>query len=201
MKNGANVREHYDLLIAEENDPFRDPDSLRAYMDRWDGQPFLDALELTGNEAVLEIGVGTGRLAARVIPGCRQFWGIDLSPKTVARAGENLQPGDGVHLICGDFMEYALPRKFDVIYSSLTLMHIFDKAAFIGKVSEILENNGRFVLSLDKNRETCIDMGTRKVQIYPDDPAVIAEYIRAVGMTLTSSWETEAAWVLACRKD
>lgn len=201
MKNGANVREHYDLLIAEENDPFRDPDSLRAYMDRWDGQPFLDALELTGNEVVLEIGVGTGRLAARVIPGCRLFWGIDLSPKTVARAGENLQPGDGVHLICGDFMECALPRKFDVIYSSLTLMHIFDKAAFIKKVSELLENSGRFVLSLDKNQETWIDMGTRKVQIYPDDPAVIAEYIRAVGMTLTSSWETEAAWVLACRKD
>ena len=57
------------------------------------------------------------------------------------------------------------------------------------------------MLSLDKNQETWIDMGTRRVQIYPDDPAVIAEYIRAAGMTLTSSWETEAAWVLACRKD
>ena len=84
-----NVIEHYDRLIDEENDPVRDVPALKAYMDRWDGADFLDAMELSKSKRVLEIGVGTGRLAVRVIPACREFVGIDLSPKTIARAAEN----------------------------------------------------------------------------------------------------------------
>ena len=194
------VKTHYDLLIDEENDPFRDPEPLRAYMDRWDGNLFLDALELTGTERVLEIGVGTGRLAGRVIPQCGCFTGIDLSPKTIARARENLNPPANVELLCGDFLAFLPEEPFDVIYCSLTMMHFSDKAAFLSKVASLLRVGGRFVLSLDKNRVPWIDMGSRKVQIYPDDPAQTAEYIRAVGMDMTDGWETEAAWVLAGRK-
>lgn len=84
-------RTHYDLLIDEGNDPYRDPPVLQAYMDNWDGQPFLDALELTRDKSVLEIGIGTGRLAARAAPRCARLTGIDLSPKTIARARE--KPG------------------------------------------------------------------------------------------------------------
>lgn len=47
-------------------------------MDKWDGQQFIDDLQLSGNEAVLEIGVGTGRLAIKVCAICREFYGIDL---------------------------------------------------------------------------------------------------------------------------
>ena len=31
------VQTHYDLLIKENNDPFRDPPALRKYMESWDG--------------------------------------------------------------------------------------------------------------------------------------------------------------------
>ena len=34
------VVNHYDLLIEEENDPFRDPPFLQEYMSEWDGKPF-----------------------------------------------------------------------------------------------------------------------------------------------------------------
>lgn len=128
------VSEHYDLLIDENNDPARDPWPLREYMDKWDGRQFIDSLQLTKEKSVLEIGVGTGRLAVRVAPECREFCGIDLSPKTVKRAKENLKEQTNVALICGDFMSYEFGRKFDVIYSSLTFMHIRDKQAAINKV-------------------------------------------------------------------
>lgn len=41
-----NLIKHYDLLIDENNDPVRDSQPLRDYMDRWDGQAFIDKMKL-----------------------------------------------------------------------------------------------------------------------------------------------------------
>lgn len=189
------VIRHYDLMIDENNDPARDPEPLREYMDKWDGRQFTDWLQLTKEKSVLEIGVGTGRLAVRVAPECREFCGIDLSPKTVKRAKENLKEQTNVALICGDFMSYEFGRKFDVIYSSLTFMHIRDKQAAINKVRSLLNIGGRFVLSIDKNQSDTIDYGTRKIKIYPDNKEDIVKYITQSGMNLMKVFETDFAFV------
>lgn len=194
------VIRHYDLMIDENNDPVHDPEPLREYMDKWDGQQFIDLLQLTKEKSVLEIGVGTGRLAVRVAPECREFCGIDLSPKTVKRAKENLKEQTNVALICGDFMSYEFGRKFDVIYSSLTFMHIKDKQAAINKVKTLLNISGRFVLSIDKSQSDTIEYGTRKIKIHPDRKEDIAEYINQSGMSLIKVFETEFAEIFAAAK-
>ena len=194
------VSKHYDLLIEENNDPVRDPEPLRVYMDKWDGQKFIDSLQLTKEKSVLEIGVGTGRLAVRTAPECREFFGIDISPKTVKRAKENLKKQTNVTLVCGDFMSYEFGRKFDVIYSSLTFMHIKDKQAAINKVKTLLNIGGRFVLSIDKSQSDTIDYGTRKIKIHPDRKKDIAEYINQSGMSLIKVFETEFAEIFAAAK-
>ena len=189
------VIRHYDLMIDENNDPVHDPEPLREYMDKWDGQQFIDLLQLTKEKSVLEIGVGTGRLAVRVAPECREIFGIDLSPKTAERAKENLKKQTNVTLVCGDFMSYEFGRKFDVIYSSLTFMHIRDKQAAINKVRSLLNIGGRFVLSIDKNQSDTIDYGTRKIKIYPDNKEDIVKYITQSGMNLMKVFETDFAFV------
>ena len=196
----SSVSKHYDLLIDENNDPVRDPEPLREYMDKWDGQQFIDSLQLTKRKSVLEIGVGTGRLAVRTAPNCREFCGIDLSPKTVKRAKENLKKQTNVTLVCGDFMSYEFGRKFDVIYSSLTFMHIKDKQAAINKVKTLLNISGRFVLSIDKIQSDTIEYGTRKIKIHPDRKEDIAEYINQSGMSLIKVFETEFAEIFAAAK-
>ena len=158
------VTHHYDLLIDENNDPVHDPKPLRDYMDKWDGQVFINKMELDKNKSVLEVGVGTGRLAVRVAPLCGKFIGIDISPKTIDRAKENLAEYRNVKLICADFLSYKFARKFDVIYSSLTFMHIKEKQKAVNKIVELLNNAGRFVLSINKNQSEYIDTGTRKIK-------------------------------------
>ena len=169
-------------------------------MDKWDGQSFIDAMELNKNKSVLEIGVGTGRLAVRTAPLCGRFCGIDLSPKTVERAKENLAGISNVRLVCGDFMAYPFCEIFDVIYSSLTFMHIRDKQAALNRTAALLNGGGRLVLSIDKNQSDTIDMGNRKVEIYPDKPKNIESGIRAAGLQITARRETEFAVVYVAVK-
>ena len=81
---------HYDLLVDENNDPFRDQPVLQEYMEKWDGDLFIEALELDENKSVLEIGIGTGRVAVKVAPYCMRLTGIDISSKTIERAKKNI---------------------------------------------------------------------------------------------------------------
>ena len=77
---------HYDLLVDENNDPFYDSPELKDYMNKWDHQVFIDVLQLDENKEILEIGLGTGRIAVKVAPYCKRLTGIDISPKTIQRA-------------------------------------------------------------------------------------------------------------------
>lgn len=125
---------HYDLLIDENNDPFRDSPVLQEYMEQWDGDLFLSAMELNKNKKALEIGVGTGRIAVKVAPLCKHLTGIDISPKTIERAKENLKEYNNISFVCDDFVGYNFVENFDVIYSSLTMMHFENKKQVVEKV-------------------------------------------------------------------
>ena len=194
------VIDHYDKLIDENNDPTRDPKPLRDYMDKWDGEKFVESMKLNKNKYVLEIGVGTGRIAIKVAPLCRGFIGIDISPKTIARAKQNFFGFPKVELLCGDFLTHDFGIAFDVIYSSLTFMHIEDKQEAINKVATLLNAGGRFVLSIDKNLSTIIDTGISKILIYPDTPEKIERCIGCAGLKLKGQTETEFACIFIAEK-
>lgn len=202
MKNPilVGVREHYDRLIDENNDPARDPEPLKAYMDKWDGGAFLDAMELDREKTVLEIGVGTGRLACKTAPLCKEFFGIDLSPRTVERAEENLSRFQNVTLICDDFMGFAFHTAFDVVYTSLTFMHVREKRACISKIYTLLKPKGRLVLSIDKNQSGYLDFPDRRVKLYPDRPEETERFLLDSGFGITDRFETEFAYVFVGEK-
>lgn len=92
-------------------------------------------------------------------------------------------------------MEYQPDKEFDVIYSSLTFMHIRDKKKAIEKVNLMLKKSGRFVLSVDKNQDSVIDYGIRKIDIFPDQQDTILRYLEESGMNVLRKYETEFAHV------
>ena len=195
------VVEHYDLLIDENNDPVHDPKPLQEYMNKWDGPAFIEQMQLNNNKSVLEIGVGTGRLAVRVAPLCGAFYGVDISSKTIERAAENLAGFENVSLTCADFLTYGFDRTFDVVYSSRTFMHIEDKQRAVNRIAELMNPAGRFVLSIDKNPSEFIDTGIRKVKIYPDTAEIITGCIKKAGLSLLNQYDTEFATIFVSRKD
>ena len=196
----AELIHHYDALIDENNDPVQDPAPLKKHMDGWDGEIFIEELELSKRKTVLEIGVGTGRLAVKTAPQSYAFYGIDLSPKTIERAKENLAGIENVNLICGDFLTYEFDRTFDIIYSSLTFMHIKEKQAAIEKAARLLNEYGRFVLSIEKSQATLLEYGKRKIEIFPDRPDTIIKLMESAGLKRIKQRETEFAYILIGEK-
>ena len=194
------VKTHYDMLIDENNDPLRDSPELQEYMNTWDGKPFLEALELSKNKSVLEIGIGTGRIAVKVALCCFKLTGIDISPKTIDRAKDNLKEYGNIFFVCSDFNSYEFEETFDVIYSSLTMMHFKDKATVITKVDKLLNDNGIFCLSIDKNQSEYIDMGTRKIKVHPDNLDNIISIIGETAMSVVKVIETDNAYIVVSRK-
>lgn len=193
-----NVINHYDLLIEEGNDPVLDPPILQAYMDKWDGQLFIDLLNANKSKSALEIGCGTGRLAIKIAPLVNAFCGIDISPRTINVAKTHLH-FENTTLICGDFLEYDFAEKFDIIYSSLTFLHIQDKEKAIQTVAKYLNDNGKFVLSLDKNQNNNLEYGTHSITTYPDNPKTIISLLKISGFKNIEQYESEFAYIIAAQ--
>lgn len=103
-----------------------------------------------GAKSVLELGVGTGETARRVLnrhPDA-QLIGIDASPGMVSVARENL-PSDRVKLLVGR-LEDPLPEGyFDLVVSALAVHHLegTEKADLFRRIASRLSPTGRFVLA------------------------------------------------------
>lgn len=188
---------HYDGLLAAGNDPVADPPQLRAYMDRWDGQIFLEKMNLTPSDSVLEIGVGTGRLALRTAPRCGSFTGIDLTPETARRAAEYLSPYAHAKVLCGDFLTCPIEERFDVIYSSLTLFHIPHKESAMRKIASLMKPGGRLVLSLDRECDPVLDAGFGRLDLFPDRVEEFLSLLDRYGFSCAEQTQLPYATVLS----
>jgi ubiquinone/menaquinone biosynthesis C-methylase UbiE len=199
-KNNSAILNYYDFL-ADANDPVEDTEPLISYMNKWDGQEFFDELDVSLEKTILEIGVGTGRLAIRIIDKCKLFYGIDISVKSINKALENMHKKSNAKLICEDFLKYKFDRKFDIIYSSLTFMHIKYKNRAFKKVARLLNNSGRFVLSIDKNTNRIIEYSnTIKIKIYPDELHATSKMIHNNGLKISKVLEKEFAYIVTSIK-
>ncbi|MGG3507707.1 class I SAM-dependent methyltransferase [Paenibacillus lautus] len=185
--------EHYELLIDEGNDPVQDPPQLQAYMNRWDGPSFFN--ELNPKKCmVLDIGIGTGRIAKTVLHAeCQFLVGIDISPKTLERARTNLRTYPNLELVNTDINNFIRPNTFDLAYSVLTFLHIEDKEKALSNIYISLKNNGSFVLSVSKDNEW-FECDDRMIKLYPIG---LDEYIRlfkSIGFQIESIQETESKY-------
>lgn len=145
----VNTLEHYERLIEEGNDPVHDSTLMQEYMSRWDGPEFYRALGPCIDKRVLEVGVGTGRLAKIILDkGCKYFTGIDLSPNTIVRAKTNLSSFENCDLFVEDIEQYQKPSCFDVAYSVLTFMHIKNKEIALKNMITSIVNFPCFTYSM-----------------------------------------------------
>ncbi len=121
------------------------------------GRPFImrviHALALTGTEALLDVGCGTGTLLAEL--GRRYpistLNGVDADPRVLARTAAKLRAA-GVHAGLAQAFAQSLPfpdASFDLVVSTLIFHHLGTpvKRAALGEIRRVLRPGGRFLLA------------------------------------------------------
>jgi tRNA (cmo5U34)-methyltransferase len=98
-------------------------------------------------QAVLELGIGTGETARRVLelhPGAR-LTGVDASEAMLGRAREHLHDAD---LRVGRLEDPLPAGPFDLVFSALAVHHLDGdgKRDLFRRVHEVVAPGGRFVL-------------------------------------------------------
>ncbi|NLX48716.1 MAG: methyltransferase domain-containing protein [Methanospirillum sp.] len=109
----------------------------------------LPLLALSGNEAILDLGSGDGRVTAglaRLVPE-GYVVGLDASPSMTAHARRNhatVQPN--LEFVLGDMEAIPFRDRFDRVFSNAALHWACDHAAVAGGIARALRHGGRAVI-------------------------------------------------------
>lgn len=128
--------------IAEEYD--------ELYADHWDTEPAVECLyRLADGGKVLELGIGTGRLALPLSERGVEVHGIDGSAEMVARLREK-PGGDRIPVVVGDFAHADAGRGFKLVVLAVnTIFALPDQRAQVEcfrNAARHLSASGRFVV-------------------------------------------------------
>jgi trans-aconitate methyltransferase len=102
----------------------------------------VELLDAAPGEVVLDLGCGTGELAARIAAGGARVIGLDSDPAMVAAAARRL--GEANTLLA-DGHSFRLPQPVDAVFSNAALHWMARQDEVVGRVRAALRPGGRFV--------------------------------------------------------
>jgi SAM-dependent methyltransferase len=93
---------------------------------------------------ILEVGCGTGRWLAELLPVAREIYGIDLSPGMLQQARQRLE---SLTLICGHASYLPFPASvFDLIFCVNAFHHFPQPRDFISEARRLLRPGGALAI-------------------------------------------------------
>jgi putative AdoMet-dependent methyltransferase len=132
-----------DVIISDQQDdyPFAGYGKLMSFV--------FGAVKQAGAKTVLDIGIGTGVLPARLAETGCEIYGVDFSQEMLAIARQNIP---GAHLHHADITK-PLPAEitghtYDCVISTYALHHLTDeqKVAFVPPLLPLLNNAGMIII-------------------------------------------------------
>jgi len=131
-------------------------ENIAEVYDEWYGSMDLDtdaAVEFLAGEAgkgpILELAIGTGRIALPLAAREIEVHGIDVSPAMLAKLGEK-PGGDRIRVTIGDFADVGVIGQYSLIYivfnSLFALLTQEDQIKCFRNVAEHLTEEGLFVV-------------------------------------------------------
>ncbi|HJU65707.1 MAG TPA: class I SAM-dependent methyltransferase [Gemmatimonadaceae bacterium] len=135
------------------DDPSAYGELIADVYDEWHGghnAAAIDTLhELARDRPVLELGIGTGRIALPLAQRGLQVHGIDASPAMVERLRAK-QGGAGIPVTMGNFADVDVPGPFSLVFVAFNTFFALtsqeEQLRCFGNVAQRLLPNGLFVI-------------------------------------------------------
>jgi SAM-dependent methyltransferase len=140
----------------------------KGYMD--DEGAVAALFELADGGPVLELAVGTGRLAVPLAERGLEVVGVDISPEMLAKLKEK---SSAVTVVEGDITTVSLGREFSVVFIAFNSIFVLEtqeaQVAMFRNAAAHLRSGGRFALETQVIKPPSGERGTLKVvDIEPD---------------------------------
>jgi trans-aconitate 2-methyltransferase len=109
------------------------------------GVEVLERLALRGDEATIDAGCGSGRVAERLLDRLPSgsLLAVDASEAMIAKARERL--GDRASYLVADLSELEVAEPVDLVFSTATFHWVLDHERLFGCLREALRPGGRLV--------------------------------------------------------
>lgn len=111
----------------------------------------IEALRLSKDDTVVDLGCGTGAFALNVAPHCKKVIGVDISAGMLAVFNDKVRELDitNIETVCAGFLTYAHQgAPADAVVSMIALHHLPDfwKLVALRRIKDLLKPGGRFCL-------------------------------------------------------
>jgi trans-aconitate 2-methyltransferase len=109
------------------------------------GADLVSLLNPQAGERILDVGCGTGHLAAQIAESGAEVLGIDSSPAMIAQARQNFPR---LHFQLADVREFHAAEPFDAVFSNAALHWIPEADQAAAAISGAMCPGGRLVLEM-----------------------------------------------------
>ena len=117
-------------------------------------------LQLEGNEAVLEVGMGAGlhfSVFSDLLPR-GELVGVDYSPSMVAEAARNSTALSNVSVVLGDATDLPfMPERFDIVFT-INTVYFYRLLDAFNQYHRVLKNKGVLVIG-KRTKEDLLNLG------------------------------------------
>lgn len=129
----------------------RDYNRNSSAQEEW-ARELIDKLQLSGNEQVLDIGCGDGKVSAEIaawVPRGKVV-GLDISEEMVGYARQKFPPEkySNLKFVLGDASNLNYAQEFDVVFSNATLHWIIDHVPVLKGIARSLKPSGKVLLQM-----------------------------------------------------
>lgn len=110
----------------------------------------IDQLRLNGDETILDVGCGDGRITAEIAKRVPHghLLGIDISQNMIDEAQKNFGNIENLTFQCVDLVKFSSDKKFDRAVSFATFHWIKDQEAALKNIFNVLKPGGKLNLMM-----------------------------------------------------
>ena len=122
-------------------------------------QASLTALDLTGDDLLLDVGCGTGAASRAAGPVAKCVVGVDLAPEMIRRATELAKAVENVRFLVADSEQLPFDDgEFTAVLCSNSFHHYPDPLRAVREMARVLASDGRLVIG-----DASADLATARI--------------------------------------